>query len=219
MASLTTRALLLGVVCIFEPVNGYQLRRELLSWDVEDWAHIKPGSIYSMLTTFVKQGLLVRHDLPDGDRTVAVYTMSAEGRDELQLILREALVTVNAMEPSAFRAAISLSPLLQRRDLLDALGDRLRNAQEEGAVLRARIAALRSRRSVPSHVAYSLELELGLVETERMWVENYIDAVSNGSFSFAGEPMNDWEPAPDDGGWQMVEETRRYRELIEAEKS
>ena len=49
MSALTTRMLVLGAVRIFGPANGYQLRRELLSWEVERWAHIKPGSIYSML--------------------------------------------------------------------------------------------------------------------------------------------------------------------------
>ena len=43
MAATETRLLLLGTVMLFEPVNGYQLRRELLSWQVEDWAHVNPG--------------------------------------------------------------------------------------------------------------------------------------------------------------------------------
>ena len=54
----TTRLLLLGAVRIFQPVHGYLLRRELLSWQVEDWAHVKPGSIYSGLRTLVGLGLL-----------------------------------------------------------------------------------------------------------------------------------------------------------------
>lgn len=39
----TTRLLLLGAVRVFPPVHGYLLRRELLSWQVEDWAHVEPG--------------------------------------------------------------------------------------------------------------------------------------------------------------------------------
>ena len=35
--------LLLGAVALFEPVNGYQIRRELLSWQVDRWAHTNPG--------------------------------------------------------------------------------------------------------------------------------------------------------------------------------
>jgi hypothetical protein len=39
MAGEETRMLLLGAVALFEPVNGYQIRRELLSWHVDRWAH------------------------------------------------------------------------------------------------------------------------------------------------------------------------------------
>ncbi|MDQ4113433.1 MAG: PadR family transcriptional regulator, partial [Actinomycetota bacterium] len=34
--------LLLGAVALFEPVNGYQIRRELMSWHVDQWANINP---------------------------------------------------------------------------------------------------------------------------------------------------------------------------------
>jgi len=82
MAATETRLLLHGGVLLFEPVNGYQLRRELLSCRVQDWAHLNPGSIYSGLTTLSRQGHLVRHDLVDGSREVAVYTSTAHGRRE-----------------------------------------------------------------------------------------------------------------------------------------
>ena len=63
MAATETRLLVLGAVRLFEPVNGYQIRRELLSWGVEEWANIAPGSIYHGLSTLAERGHLVRHDL------------------------------------------------------------------------------------------------------------------------------------------------------------
>ena len=44
MAADETRMLLLGAVALFEPVNRYQIRRELLSWQVDRWANVNPGS-------------------------------------------------------------------------------------------------------------------------------------------------------------------------------
>ena len=88
MATTETRLLLLGAVAIFEPVNGYQIRRELLSWGVESWANIKPGSIYNGLATLAQRGDLVRHDLRDGTRQVAVYELSDQGRAEFRTPLR-----------------------------------------------------------------------------------------------------------------------------------
>ena len=53
-----TRLLVLGAVRIFQPAHGYLVRRELLSWDVENWAAINPGSIYNMLRTLTRAGPL-----------------------------------------------------------------------------------------------------------------------------------------------------------------
>jgi hypothetical protein len=40
----STRLLILGAVRIFQPVHGYFVRRELLSWRADQWAKINPGS-------------------------------------------------------------------------------------------------------------------------------------------------------------------------------
>jgi hypothetical protein len=47
----STRLLVLGAVRILEPVHGCFVRRELLTWRVEQWATINAGSIYNALGT------------------------------------------------------------------------------------------------------------------------------------------------------------------------
>ncbi|SDY87641.1 hypothetical protein [Herbiconiux ginsengi] len=91
-----------------------------------------------MLSTFAKQGFIERHDIAEGDRTVAVYTMADSGRAELDRRLREAVVTVNAMHPSSFRVAISLAPLLSRTTMLEALRERERRERRAAWCSRAR---------------------------------------------------------------------------------
>jgi DNA-binding PadR family transcriptional regulator len=85
----------LGVARLFEPANGYQLRRDLSSGRVESWANINLGSIYSMLATLTAQGMLERFDLPstNGKRPVAVYRSTAAGREELVTLVTDALTT------------------------------------------------------------------------------------------------------------------------------
>src|SRR5690625_7702975 len=90
-----TRLLVMGAVRTFEPVNGYQIRRELISWNVQEWAHIQPGSIYSALSTLTNKGHLERHDLLDGGREVAVYTTTEAGRAEMYRQQGLALETVD----------------------------------------------------------------------------------------------------------------------------
>src|SRR3954453_5761488 len=106
MAATETRLLLLGAVAIFEPVNGYQIRRELLTWGVEDWANIKPGSIYHGLATLAQRGDLVRHDLRDAGREVAVYELSDQGREEFVRLFDRAITEVRPTAPLAFQTAL-----------------------------------------------------------------------------------------------------------------
>src|SRR3954467_11344787 len=121
MAGEETRMLLLGAVALFEPVNGYQIRRELLSWQVDRWAHTNPGSIYHGLTSLTSLGHLVRHDLVDGGREVAVYELTDAGRAELERLMTEALEAVNPYERSAFTVAFSMLPLLDRKQVVRSL--------------------------------------------------------------------------------------------------
>ena len=79
MSARGTRLLLLGGVAMFQPVNGYQIRRELVSWQVDRWANIKPGSIYHGLGRLAEEGLLRRTDLVDAGREVAVYEVTEAG--------------------------------------------------------------------------------------------------------------------------------------------
>ncbi|RKH24127.1 PadR family transcriptional regulator, partial [Corallococcus sp. CA031C] len=76
MRSSTTRLLLLGADGLFEPVNGYQIRRELMSWQADQWANVAPGSIYHGLARLSADGLLTRHDVTEGARDVAVYQLT-----------------------------------------------------------------------------------------------------------------------------------------------
>jgi len=125
MAATETRLLLLGAVLLFEPVNGYQVRRELMSWGVDDWGHINPGSIYSGFTTLTKQGHLERHDLVEKDRPVAVYTSTDPVRAEFERLARVSLETVDPLSPLPFHTALALVPLLPRQRVKEHLEKRL----------------------------------------------------------------------------------------------
>ena len=52
------RLLILGAVRIFQPVHGYFVRRELMSWHADAWANLNPGSIYNALRTLTREGFL-----------------------------------------------------------------------------------------------------------------------------------------------------------------
>ncbi len=207
-----TRLLVLGAVALFEPVNGYQIRRELMSWEVDKWAHINPGSIYSSLGTLTKQGHLHRHDLLEGAREVAVYTTTDTGRTELDLLFGRALETVEVLDPLPLHTAMSMCTMFDRETVVRHLSRRLVALEEHLAGLRARHAATMAG-GVPPHLARVLDLLVSQSEVERSWVREMVAELRAGAYGFAGEPLG-WQPLPDDPGWQMAGDRDRYRVLL-----
>ncbi|KNX36272.1 PadR family transcriptional regulator [Luteipulveratus halotolerans] len=210
MAATEIRLMVLGAVSLFEPVNGYQIRRELLSWRVEDWAHIKPGSIYSALSTLTRQGGLERHDLVDSGREVAVYTITDDGRDEFERLFSVAVETVDMASRLGFYTALSLLPLMPREVVLSSL--KVRATALQAQIDDGRRAST-TRDQLPPHVQDLVELWQASALTEQEWLQRVIEQVQAGSLELAGDPQT-WQPPADDPGWQMDADRRRYREML-----
>ncbi len=210
MAATETRMLLLGAVATFEPVNGYQIRRELVSWGVEDWANIKPGSIYNGLATLAQRGELVRHDLRDGTRDVAVYELSDAGRAEFRRLFEEAITAVRPTAPLAFQTALSMLPLVTRADAKRLLGQRLENLDAEAEGYADKTV---DTEHVPPHVLALMDYWERVGKVEREWLVRLLFRIGDGELDFLGEEMG-WTPAPDDPGHQMSADRERYLALL-----
>ena len=74
-----TRVLVLGVL-LKQPMHGYEVRRELESWNAEQWANIAYGSIYFSLTKMAEEGLVEVFSTDDrGNRPArTVYAITDE---------------------------------------------------------------------------------------------------------------------------------------------
>ncbi len=209
MSAHETRMLILGAVALFEPVNGYQIRRELLSWQVDRWAKTNPGSIYHGLTSLTNLGHLVRHDLLDGGREVAVYELTPAGRDELHRLLIESLETVDAFQRTAFHVAFSMLPLLDRAQVQRSLTARR-------VALEAAVKELADHRpgDAPPHATRSMLLWLDIAVAELAWLRETIEEVRSGALAFEMGEEWGWAPPPEDPGWQMNAEREKYRALL-----
>jgi len=85
-----TRLLVLGCVRFNQPVHGYEIRRELVSWSVESWAKVNPGSIYHALGQLTREGQLevVRTEQQSGRPARTLYRLTGFGEDEFFRLLR-----------------------------------------------------------------------------------------------------------------------------------
>jgi DNA-binding PadR family transcriptional regulator len=223
MSALTTRMLVLGAVQIFGPANGYQLRRELLSWEVERWAHVNPGSIYSMLTTLEKQGAIERYDVRiDNARPVAVYTVTHAGDAEFDRLVYDALATVpDSGDALPLRVAMNFGATLTRARFLEAVVERIRLFNAGITEFDAKLSALVDPPTVPPHVVGELHLEVALMRAQLAWLTELERDVRAGGLVFSDDAGHGtaWSPPADDPGWRMAEERARYQAAIRDQRA
>jgi DNA-binding PadR family transcriptional regulator len=190
----TTRLLLLGAVRIFQPVHGYLLRRELLSWQVDDWAHVKPGSIYSGLRTLTSHALL--EEVP-GDPVS--YRLTPDGEVEYQRLIRMALRQPEPGDPSRLMAGLCFVATLPRAEVRESL--RARDLMLEAMVSASESArrSVETSRLAPATTAELFAVTAHWITGERAWVADICGRIDAGHYRFEGE-----EPGPDrpvDGVW------------------
>ena len=192
--SSATRLLVLGAIRIMQPVHGYDVRRELVTWRLEDHANVKPGSIYSAIRTLEKDGCIAVHARESAesrpDRTT--YVTTAEGEKEFQLLLREAWWTV-AAPANPLIPALALMGFMPRDELVRALQARI--AQQEGELdslgfMRAGIrdGATGADGEIPEHVREILDFIAAHVKAEIDWARTFQKRLREGRYWFAGEP-------------------------------
>ena len=190
----TTRLLLLGAVRIFQPVHGYLLRRELLSWQVEDWAHVKPGSIYSGLRTLAAHGLL--DELP-GDPVS--YRLTPDGEVEYRRLLDLALRQPEPGDPSRLLGGLCFLTTLPREEALDALRARALMLEASSSGMAAARRAIETNRLAPATTAELFFVIGHWVDGERAWVREVCDRIGAGRYRFADDAG--WPDHPVDGVW------------------
>ena len=189
-----TRLLVLGAIRIMQPVHGYEVRRELVSWRLEDTTNVKPGSIYGAMRTLEKDGCIAVHERAGGDRRPerTTYVLTAEGEKEFQLLLRDVVVDRDAAQGAADPRAVP-------DDAPPAGGARARAAGAHG-VLEGQLDATllparrdqrrrhrRRRARSPSTCARSWTSPRRGSRAELDWSRGLQRRLRDGAYRFAGE--------------------------------
>jgi len=178
----STRLLVLGVVRIFQPVHGYDVRRELLSWRVDQWANVAPGSIYNALKSMTRDGLLeiVGTDQVGGRPERTTYRLTNDGENEFQALLRSTLWKV---EPSLdpLMPALCFMPVMRREELMAALKHRI--TQVQGLLEHAEFAiAELPNASTPEHVKELYRLSAARAGAEIPWAQAFLERLERGEY-------------------------------------
>jgi DNA-binding PadR family transcriptional regulator len=180
--------MILGLVQWMQPVHGYDVRRELLSWSADKWANVQPGSIYHALRKLTDEDLLREVATEQVARRPArtSYEITDKGRAEFQTLLRGNWWNL-ADSPDPFMAAFAFLPALSREEAASALRNR-------AAQMRAGVAQLEAATNAewadqkPVYVAWMWELSIVRAEAEIAWCERTAKKVEAGEPYMPGVP-------------------------------
>jgi DNA-binding PadR family transcriptional regulator len=186
--------LILGVVRWFQPVHGYDVRRELLSWHADEWANVAPGSVYHALKKLAEEGLLraVATEQVGARPARTTYEITPKGEAEFQDLLRRHWWDYRPpVDP--FVTAFTFLPALPRQEGVTALRHR-------ASTLRLAADGLAARRTTDldfehaPHVAELFTLEVDRMRLTADWCERVATQLEKGGLPAADDP-----PGPETG--------------------
>jgi DNA-binding PadR family transcriptional regulator len=156
------RLFILASLAAGGPLHGHQIRQHAQTDRTEQWADVRPGSLYGALKRLAAEGLIreVRTERQGNRPERTVYEITTEGRRSLSALHDEALNRiVSCNDP--FDLALALSRDLPERNLEGVVSDRL--------------TALRAQESVVRHRAGRADPYLN--EAERMIIQHLLERV------------------------------------------
>ena len=179
-----TRLLVLGAIIERGTAHGYQVRKDLESWQVDLWGNIGQGSVYHALRRLSADGLIERADAGEGSEGPArvEYTATSAGRDAFVTLLERALCS-DGREIAETMAGIGFITTLTRARAIE--------------LLRRRVEAFRARRARVvgkyeghededwGHHVEAIRLWADSADSEIEWTEGLIARLEAGAYAMA----------------------------------
>lgn len=160
-----TRLLVLGALIERGRAHGYQIRKDLESWQVDLWGNIGQGSVYHGLRQLEGEGLItrVRSERAAGPTRVR-YRPTSAGRKAFVALLENAL-SADGRDLAETMAGIGFMTKLTRARVIE--------------LLRLRIEAFRARRArvVDEHERHPDEDWAHHIEAIRFWAHSADSAI------------------------------------------
>lgn len=184
-----TRLVVLGAVRQFEPVHGYFLRRELMTWHVDEWANIQPGSIYNALKSLKQDGYIQENGTEAAGKRPerTIYQTTPNGVVELMRLLRQTLWTVETFDTKPVMALTSFMFLLSRAEVVAALKVRIAEIDAKVASNGFDIGDVAKSSTTPAYVREIFELSSLRLRAEQEWARGLYDRILAGAYTFADE--------------------------------
>lgn len=169
---------------IFQPVHGYIIRRELMTWRVDEWAHLHPGSVYNGLRSNAQDGYVEPVDSSaEGARpTRTTYRLTLDGDSYFLRLLREALWKHDPFDAGSIQAGLAFMTFPTRDEVLAAMEHRL--GLLEGFINSSgfTIDSMRASPATPDHVVEQILMLVGRAVGEVGWTKDLVVRLRDGAY-------------------------------------
>ena len=196
--------MILGLVQWMQPVHGYDVRRELLSWSADKWANMQPGSIYHALRKLTEEGLLARGGHRAGRRPPGPDHVRdhRQGRGRVRDAAARPLVGARTSRPTRSWRRSPSCPPCPATEAAAALRNRASLLRAGVESMRAALESDWMRDTKPVHVGWMFELWSARAEAEIAWCERIAERIESG-VSYLPAELDDAE------GWPQWTDGRR----------
>jgi DNA-binding PadR family transcriptional regulator len=181
----STRLLVLGCVRAFQPIHGYDVRRELMSWHANEWANVAPGSIYNALKSLVKDGALeiVGTRAVGGRPERTTYKLTKRGEDELVDLLRDTWWNLKPIQ-DPLMCGLAFLNMMTREEAIAALQHRAVQIGSQMAQHAFVIASTGTDGDLgDEHVREMMRLSGARLEAELAWSNAFIARLERGEYT------------------------------------
>lgn len=190
--------LALAVLCLLteKPMHPYEISSTLRERAKEESIKINYGSLYSVVESLTRHGLIEVHEtVRDGRRPErTVYAITDAGRDEF-VDWESELLSIPVKEFTRFEAALALMPALSPDEVERLLATRRVRLAAEVASLEAVIAHMADA-GMPELWSVEADYLLAQYKTELAFVTKLIERINKGTLG----GIDVWRHAHEGGG-------------------
>lgn len=186
-----TRLIVLGAVYQFQPVHGYFLRRELSTWHIDEWANVRPGSVYNALKSLARDGYIVEVGTDSNGKYPArtTYSISPIGKVELLRMLRATLWNVETFDTKAAMVITSFMFVLSRSEVIAGLRNRIDKIEALITENKFHIDDTIRSETTPKYVREIFEISSERLRAEQSWTAHLVSRLCDGEYQFSDEAL------------------------------
>ena len=183
------RLIVLGSILRRGKSHGYAVMNDMMSWHVDSWTNVKPGSIYHALDKLESQGMIRAVQSGNSAKFGPArkeYTVTPQGEAEFIRLLKSALVSTDILQ---FSAGVAFMEWLPRHEVI-ALLEQRRIALEASLKLLTSLPVERRPRE-PSKHPELVGIWIGYVENEAATTKRILANVQAGQYEFKPERLEE----------------------------